>query len=118
MTIATTQSSSISSARSSRAYARQAYRQSLASMAAALGAPVEEFSRLWNEETAQQRVIGALKSPEENIEYIRVKLTCRRIWTASWKPSGSAWFLLRQPCPPDEPIRTLNRRGRPGIASA
>ena len=50
---------------------REAYHVSLRQMAVALGAPVEEFTRLWNKETANQRLIGALKSPEENIEYIR-----------------------------------------------
>lgn len=52
----------------------EAYHRSLERMAAALGAPAEEFARLWNEETANRRLIGALKSPEENIEYIRKAL--------------------------------------------
>lgn len=56
------------------ALGREEYRQSLCAMAAAMGAPVEEFIRLWNEDTAHDRVTGALRSPEGNLEHIRKKL--------------------------------------------
>ena len=89
---------------------REAYHRSLGQMAAALGAPAEEFIRLWNKETAHRRLIGNLNSPEENTEYIREALDLPpdlgrmveavRIRLAFYRASLT---------PRHETVRTLNR---------
>ena len=50
------------------------YRRSLAEMAAALGAPVEEFARLWSRETAHGRMVGKLQTVEANLTQILAAL--------------------------------------------
>ncbi len=54
-------------------FSEGAHREVLSKMAGVLGAPPDEFVRLWFD-TYEQRAIGAISSPEDNIRYVCKKL--------------------------------------------
>lgn len=57
-------------------FSRREYESVLAEMASVLGAPPDDFMRLWSD-TGAQRFLGILPSPEGNIEYVCRELGVR-----------------------------------------